>query len=177
MEFIVRIFGYSDDLVDIEGSSYPEYEIDCFDRDVRLWFDDGTVIRVSYSQAGIWKIAVEKQGDAPQRLTACEDEDADVYSDIFEINAEVVRHEVTGQGEKTCGSVMTLAEAISHVEDVAGENPCTECSREHKQLAEWLRMLDSVRRIADEYEDRQMEWREEDSRKAFHRILRIIGRE
>ena len=93
-DFIVRVFGYSDDLVDIEGSSYPEYEIDCFDRDVRLWFDDGTVIRVSYGQAGIWKIKVENQGDAPQKLTVCEDEDADLYSDVLDINAEVIRHQV-----------------------------------------------------------------------------------
>ena len=94
MEFIVRVFGYSDDLVDIEGSSYSEYEIDCFDRDVRLWFDDGTVILVSYSNDGIWKIKVENRGDAPQKLTVCEDEDADLYSDVFEINAEVVKHQV-----------------------------------------------------------------------------------
>ena len=94
MEFIVRVFGYSDDLVDIEGSSYSEYEIDCFDRDVRLWFDDGTVILVSYSNDGIWKIKVENWGDAPQKLSICEDEDADLYSDVFEINAEVVKHQV-----------------------------------------------------------------------------------
>ena len=93
-DFIVTVFGYSDDLVDIEGSSYPEYEIDCFDRDVRLWFDDGTVILISYAQTGVWKICVEDQGDAPQRLTVCDAEDADIYSDIFEINAEVIRHQV-----------------------------------------------------------------------------------
>ena len=176
MNFIVRVFGYSDDLVDIEGSSYPEFEIDCFDRDVRLWFDDGTIILVSYSQDGIWKICVEKQGYAPQKLTACEDEDSDIYSDVFEINAEVVKHQVVRKGIKTRGTAMTLDEAIAHAEEVAGEDPCTECSKEHGQLAEWLRMLDGVNKIADEYGVHQTEWTDADSADAFHRILRIIGR-
>ena len=35
---------------------------------------------------------------------------------------------------------MTLEQAIKHCEEVANEN-CGECSREHNQLAAWLREL------------------------------------
>ena len=46
------------------------------------------------SGLGVWAIMVEKQGTAPQILTECSDEDADIYSDVFEIDAEVRRHKV-----------------------------------------------------------------------------------
>ena len=61
-----------------------------------IYFVDGTVIRVHYGKSGlgVWKITVEKQGSAPQILTECEDEDADIYSDMFEISAEIRKHEV-----------------------------------------------------------------------------------
>ena len=141
-----------------------------------LFRSDDTVILVRYSDAGIWKITVERQGNAPQRLTACGDEDADIYSDVFEINAEVIKHQVVRKGIKTRGTAMTMDEAIAHAEEVAERNPCTECSKEHGQLAEWLRMLDGIQKIADEHDERQTEWTDADSADAFHRILRIIGR-
>lgn len=91
-----RIYGYSDDLVEIEGGNYERDEIDCYDQDVRLWFADGTRIRVHYGKPNlaIWMIVVEQRGSASQTLTKCFDEDAEVYSDVFEICAEVERHEV-----------------------------------------------------------------------------------
>lgn len=42
---------------------------------------------------------------------------------------------------------MTLSEAIEHCREVAGKD-CTECAREHGQLAEWLTEL-AERRKAD----------------------------
>ena len=39
---MVKIYGCSDDLVEIEGSKYPEDEIGCYDSDVKIWFSDGT---------------------------------------------------------------------------------------------------------------------------------------
>lgn len=93
---MIRIYGASDDLVEIEGSDYKENEIGCFEANVRIWFDDGTVIKVGYpKQCGaIWWIVNEEVGSASQWLHACYDEDADIYSDIFEIDSEIVRHEV-----------------------------------------------------------------------------------
>lgn len=93
---MIRIYGASDDLVEIEGSEYQEDEIGCFEAKVRIWFKDGTVILVSYGNdcGAIWDIVVEKVGTAKFNLKICEDEDADIYSDIFEIDSEIVRHEV-----------------------------------------------------------------------------------
>lgn len=93
---MVKIYGASDDLVEIEGSTYPEDEIDCYNANVRFIFSDGTAIRIGYPKpdAAIWGIKVEQQGTAKQTLALCNNEDADPYSDVFEIDAEIVSHEV-----------------------------------------------------------------------------------
>ena len=99
---MVKVYGCSDDLVEIENSTYKEDEIGCYDSDVRIRFLDGTVIRVGYSKPNlaVWWIEVEKQGTANQMLTICEDEEADIYSDIFEIDSEIKSHSVIKQKER-----------------------------------------------------------------------------
>ncbi len=98
---MVKIYGCSDDLCEIENSAYKEDEIGCFDHDVRIRFLDGTTIRVGYpkKEKAVWWIEVEKKGTAKQKLTLCEDEDADIYSDIFEIDSEIKSHSVIKQKE------------------------------------------------------------------------------
>ena len=96
---MTKVYGASDDLVEIEGSTYKEDEIWCYEHDVRIRFIDGTVIRVGYPKDGlaVWWIEVEKQGTAEQKLTICEDEDARIYSDVFEIDSEIKSHSVIKQ--------------------------------------------------------------------------------
>ena len=96
---MVKVYGASDDLVEIENSKYKEDEIGCYDHDVRIRFFDGTVIRVGYPKDGlaIWWIEIEKQGTAEHKLTICNDEDARIYSDIFEIDSETKSHYVIKQ--------------------------------------------------------------------------------
>lgn len=96
---MIRVYGASDDLVEIEGSTYEEDEIGCYNQDVLIDFVDGTTIRVGYSKPdmAVWYIRIEKQGTAPQVLTVCEVEDDSAYSDIFEIDAEVRRHKLVKQ--------------------------------------------------------------------------------
>lgn len=93
---MVKVYGVSDDLVEIENSTYKEDEIGCYDSDVRIRFLDGTIIRVGYSKPNlaVWWIEIEKQGTASQKLTICEDEEAKIYSDIFEIDSEIKSHRV-----------------------------------------------------------------------------------
>ena len=93
---MVKIYGCSDDLVEIEGSKYYENEIGCYDKQVRIWFEDGTVIRVGYPKecGAIWWIWVEQDGPIRHQVILCYDEDTDIYSDIFEIDSEIVSHEV-----------------------------------------------------------------------------------
>jgi len=89
---MVKIYGASDDLVEIEGSSWPEDEIGCYDKAVRISFDDGTVIRVEYPKpnAGVWFIDIEERGGAEVDFRECWDEDTDPYSDVLYIDAEIV---------------------------------------------------------------------------------------
>ena len=103
---MVVINGVSDDLVEITGSTYPESEIGCYNKDVRIHFVDGTVIRVGYPKAdkAIWWIRVEQKGSATQILTECDNEDDQFYTDVFEIDAEIRSVEViskTGEDYKS----------------------------------------------------------------------------
>lgn len=93
---MIKVYGASDDLVEIEGSSWPEREIYCMDEAVRICFDDGTVIRVEYSKpdAGIWFIDIEEHGGAEIDFHECLNEEDDPYSDVLCIDAEIVSCEV-----------------------------------------------------------------------------------
>lgn len=99
---MVRVYGASDDLVEIEGSEYKHDEIGCFNSDVRIRFLDGTVIRVGYPKEGmaVWWIEIEKLGTAPHSFQCCKNENARIYSDIFEIYSEVKSHSVIKQKYK-----------------------------------------------------------------------------
>lgn len=89
---MLKVYGVSDDLVEIDGAAYPADEIGCYGGDVAVVFTDGTVAKVSYPKRpglGVWKIEVETVGKANMTLTECFDEDADPYSDVLEIDAEL----------------------------------------------------------------------------------------
>lgn len=93
---MLKIYGCSDDLVEVEGTTTEHDEIGCFDSIVIIIFTDGTRIRVSYPKEGlaVWKIEVLEEGTAHSELTICTDEDADIYSDIFIIDAEIASVEL-----------------------------------------------------------------------------------
>ena len=98
---MIRIYGASDDLVEIEGSEYKEDEIGCYNHNVRIWFKDGTVILVGYGKEdlAVWWIKVENSGLGYWTLTECDDEDAEIYSDIFEMfDCEIKKHELVYVG-------------------------------------------------------------------------------
>ena len=92
---MTRVYGQSDDIVEVEGAPYPADEIGCYKKDVQIRFSDNTLIKVHYGKddLGIWSIEVLNKGVAEQTLTECHDEDAEIYSDIFEIDADYVSHE------------------------------------------------------------------------------------
>ena len=87
----IRVYGCSDDLVEVEGAKFSNDEIGCYGKDVRIGFKDGTMIRVGYPKdsGAIWWIKVEKKGTANQNLMICDDEEAEIYSDVFEIESDV----------------------------------------------------------------------------------------
>lgn len=93
---IMRIYGASDDLVEIEvldgGEWMPLEEIGAYNSDVQIKFPDGTVILCGYPKrsGAIWWIKIENTGTADHTFTECNDEDADIYSDVFQIELEKV---------------------------------------------------------------------------------------
>lgn len=99
---MLKIYGASDDIVVIEKDGKCTDEIDCFDKDVIITFSDGTVILVGYSKPNlaVWYIKVKSKNNSAQNLVRCEDEDAEIYSDIFTIGADISDIEVVGKDKK-----------------------------------------------------------------------------
>ncbi len=92
---MVRVYGESDDLLVILGGPISVEEIDCYGEDVIVDFDDGTKIRAGYGKptcSGVWYVNVIKKGTAEQKMKVCLDENAEIYSDLFEIDANYVSH-------------------------------------------------------------------------------------
>ena len=102
---MIKVYGYSDDLLCIDG--HDEGEIDCYDKVVRIAFDDGTVIWCRYGKPdlAVWQIEVEAYGSARRSLELCTDENAEVYSDIFTIDAKVASVTLHGREEGHAGDV------------------------------------------------------------------------
>lgn len=98
---MLKVYGCSDDLVEIEGAEYPNDEIGCFNRDVKIKFRDGTEIKVGYPKhnLAVWWIEVLKHGSGTYILDYCHNEDAEIYSDILTIDSELLSVEVVPKEE------------------------------------------------------------------------------
>ena len=88
---MAKVYGYSDDVVVVEHIDGGYTEIDCYNKDVRIRFQDGTQIRIGYPKkdCAVWWIELEELGTADHDLTITDDEAAVGYSDVLEIEAEV----------------------------------------------------------------------------------------
>ena len=82
-----RIYGCSDDLIEFEGDF--EGEVGCYATDesecgVLVVVSDGTLLEVKYGKngEGIWEIKLIKKGASFLNIEQCDDEEADIYSDI-----------------------------------------------------------------------------------------------
>lgn len=99
---MIKVYGYSDDNLVLDGAPYPVDEIGCFHSVVEVRFSDGTKIKAGYpkNNVGVWWIKVLEKGTALQTLTECNDEDAEIYSDVFEIDADYAWHKVVESEDK-----------------------------------------------------------------------------
>lgn len=87
---MIKVSGYSDDMVEIEGAIYwpgKNEEIDAYDQDVIIYFNDGTILRMHYD--GAWKAVVEKKGTAKHTIEKLIQND-DYYSDLFTIEIDKI---------------------------------------------------------------------------------------
>jgi len=59
----VTVYGASDDLIEVDGDIYEEFSHNS-DEPALLAFSDGTVLRVTFDEDGIWRITPVISGTA-----------------------------------------------------------------------------------------------------------------
>lgn len=84
-----KVYGASDDLIEFEGDVQGEVGYHGRDEDedegTLLVFDDGTLLAVKYGKPGglaVWSVTPLKKGSLFERIDICDDENADIYSDV-----------------------------------------------------------------------------------------------
>jgi hypothetical protein len=80
-----KVYGASDDLIEIEGDM--QGEVGCYsqpEQGVLLMFSDGTVLSVKYNGrvSGVWAISLLKEGVRFKGIDQCADHDARPHSDV-----------------------------------------------------------------------------------------------
>lgn len=85
--YTLRIFGASDDLIEIEGDLREEFNLPLEDK-VYLAVSDGTILSVEYNNQGIWRIAPVVAGTAKYEKTfEAVSGDDDRYSDEVQLTS------------------------------------------------------------------------------------------
>lgn len=83
----VKMYGFSDDLIEFEGDIDDEaYAVEPDNGPTYLSFSDGTVIKVVYD--GTWKFSLEVQGAGRYELTY-EAPDENCYSDKVTLHGDI----------------------------------------------------------------------------------------
>ena len=88
-----KIYGSSDDLVEIESNSIQDVEGEVSyysskysdkDKGVLIICSDGTLLEVKYGKGGlgIWAVNLLNTGNLFKEIEPCTDEDAEIYSDV-----------------------------------------------------------------------------------------------
>lgn len=78
---MLKIYGTSDDLIEIEGQM--EDEINIYDCGLKIEFTDGTIVQFDYSSDGIWECVAINKGDKFDYIEEHDPMDEDNYSDIL----------------------------------------------------------------------------------------------
>lgn len=85
----ITVYGASDDLIEVDGAIVEEFNPRSNDP-VLLAFSDGTVLRIQYSDTGVWRIQPVVCGRGTDLVIeqAPEDDDAN-YSDRATLRADI----------------------------------------------------------------------------------------
>lgn len=80
---MITITGHSDDLIEIDGDIREEFNYLRNDEDegATLGFSDGTVLRITFSPTGVWRISPIAQGAAHLTIEQAVEDDEDNYTD------------------------------------------------------------------------------------------------
>lgn len=79
----VTVYGSSDDLIEVEGDVLEEFYLPT-EGDSLLAFSTGVVLRIDYTEDGVWRIT-PLAGGSDVTLTPAEGPDSDNYSDRAEL--------------------------------------------------------------------------------------------
>ena len=131
-EATLRVYGASDDLIEVEGPNFSEEFNPPYGEESDLTMSDGTVLTVKYGkdikhdvdlfeEFAIWKITLKKQGPAFLSIDECFDEEGNPPSDIAHFKPEVDGACVHDEASKlTC----------PHCERLISITKCKCCGRE-----------------------------------------------
>jgi hypothetical protein len=89
----VKVYGQSDDLIEVEGSIREEFE--GYDANF-LHFGDGTILEVWFNNDGIWRIERTKEGSATCEIVKCALDDEELSSDVAMLTGDLDRVELWG---------------------------------------------------------------------------------
>lgn len=76
---LTKVYGASDDLIEIEGEIYEEH--DEYDFNGKVEASDGTIANLKYDENGQWKFTIKKEGDKFLELIGAVGDDAEHTSE------------------------------------------------------------------------------------------------
>jgi hypothetical protein len=82
------VHGHSDDLIEVEGDISEEFTVFAGDQDNFLGFDNGVILRVVYTDQGVWRITPVAGADKVIVAHAPEGDESD-YSDVAVLAGDV----------------------------------------------------------------------------------------
>jgi len=88
----VKVYGASDDLIEIEGDIREEFNV--YDDERYLAFSDGTVVKVWYDEDGIWRVHVVAGGEGCTKTRLPQD---DKNTEVLELEGVSIKWVVEGK--------------------------------------------------------------------------------
>lgn len=85
---IITLYGHSDDCIELDGDIHEEWEADDSDGDL-ISFSDGTVLRITYTDDGVWRIVPVAVGTAVVEIVHAPEDDEKDYSDKATIRGDI----------------------------------------------------------------------------------------
>ena len=84
----MKVYGRSDDLIEFfkdNGGCFGEVSAYNVEEGVMVTFDDGTiaVFKCGKADMAIWQAIILKKGQLFDRVEICDDEEAEIYSDVL----------------------------------------------------------------------------------------------
>lgn len=88
---VIKVYGASDDLLEIEGAIDEEFGVYGTDEDnpAYLTFSDGTAVSCVYDSDGIWRMRLLSKGSSFISKDECVEETQDNHSDIVWLGDDV----------------------------------------------------------------------------------------